>query len=68
MPLLADVLAPMREPLEEIWRSRDAAADPLAEGERLAHALQAPIAQALREGLARLYPQVPALDGADPSG
>jgi hypothetical protein len=69
-PLLAEALAPMREPLEAIWGSRDAAADPLAEGERLAHALQAPIGQALREVLARLYPHTPALplDAAGASG
>jgi hypothetical protein len=67
-PLLADALAPMREPLDEIWRSRDPQADPLAEAERLAASLQLPVAQALRDVLARLYPDAPALDAAGPSG
>ncbi|MCW5640190.1 MAG: DUF3482 domain-containing protein, partial [Rubrivivax sp.] len=67
LPLVDEALAAQQPALEALWRSRTPQDDAPAEAQRLADALRAPIAQALRQVLQRLYPDAP-LDAAGAGG
>ena len=60
-------LAPQREALSELWRSRSAGGDPAGEAERLAAVLRPSIAAATRDALERLYPGTWPDDAATPA-
>lgn len=67
LALVDEALAAQQPALDALWRSRTPQADAPAEAQRLADALRAPIAQALRQVLRRLYPDA-SLDAAAAGG